>query len=397
MKKTYVIGGVAVLSTTLLAGCFFNDNDDTAAALAPTTTTLTVTPSLGKISKARVVLRNPKANNGEDQVGSVGEAIKDATGKETGSFKISNIPVGLVGPLVLEVQGVNGDGAQNATYFDESLKKDVPFPADKKIRAVIPALIANANVGVTALTELAAQIAFKKAGEGELTQEIAEKANEVIRNNLAPELGTDSLLTPPTVIGNDTIVNEVIKARSAANDYAIKLAAIAQLGSATSPSPMLDALEKLSLDMSADDKIDGINGTSDVEFKFPSGYTSLTSAVNAYLAIYANETRIDTAIYNGTVFNNFGFLNGSMVITISGTGGGTGSGQNCLLSANYLVMGQSLSYSVCYNNFPQNAVCGDGNTAFSATSIPGFNGTANWAFSQVATCPSGSIQVNYLN
>jgi len=392
MKKTYVIGGAAVLSTTLLAGCFFNDNDDTAAALAPTTTTLTVTPSLGKISKARVVLRNPRTNT---DVGSVGEAIKDSAGKETGSFKISGIPLSQTGPLVLEVHGVGGDGAQNATYFDESTNTDVPFPDGKVIRAVIPALIANANVGVTALTELAARTALKKAGEGELTQEIAEKANEVIRNNLAPELGTDSLLTPPTVIGNDTIVKDVIMARSAANDYALKLAAIAKLGSGT--NPMLDALEKLSLDMSADDKIDGINGTSYVDFKFPSGYTSLASAVNAYLAIYANETRIDTAIYNGTVFNNFGFLNGSMVITISGTGGGTGSGQNCLLSANYLVMGQSLSYSVCYNNFPQNAVCGAGNTAFSATSIPGFNGTANWAFSQVATCPTGSIQVNYLN
>ena len=178
MKKTYVIGGAAVLTAALLAGCNSNGDDGAVPAAGPTTTTLTITPSLGKINKARVVLRNPKTG------AAVGTPETDVIGSG-GSIKIKNIPLNQAGPLIVEVQGV--DGAQGATYFDESANADVNFPASKKIRAVIPALTPNANIGVTILTELATQAALKKASNDltKITADIATEANKIIRDNLA--------------------------------------------------------------------------------------------------------------------------------------------------------------------------------------------------------------------
>ena len=397
MKKTYVIGGAAVLTAALLAGCNSNGDDGAVPAAGPTTTTLTITPSLGKINKARVVLRNPKTG------AAVGTPETDVIGSG-GSIKIKNIPLNQAGPLIVEVQGV--DGAQGATYFDESANADVNFPASKKIRAVIPALTPNANIGVTILTELATQAALKKASNDltKITADIATEANKIIRDNLAKELGANSLLTAPTLIGKDTVVKNSIKLRNAANDYALKLAALAKLG--TGASPMLDALEKLAHDIS-DDKLDGKNGVNPVSFNF-NGNADLFAALNAYLAAYANAVQIN-GIYTNAVLNAFSFTNGgSLVINVNtGGGGGAGSGQACMANIAYTglpVIG-NLTYKVCYNNFPQNAVCGSGNAVLAgmaqSVQVPGAQGggtvTVNYTFSSVASCATSgaNITVNY--
>jgi len=396
MKKTYLVSAVTVLTAGILAACNSNESDG-VVTLAPTATptaTLTVTPSLGKINNARVVLRKAATNA---VIGS--PAIIGASGV----VQFKNVPVN-AGPVVVEVQGV--DGAQNATYFDESANANVNFPASEKIRAVVPAVSGNVNVGVTVLTELATQVALKKAGNDltKVSKDIATEANKVVRDALAKELGSNSLLTPPTLIGRDTVVKDAIKARNAANDYALKLASLAKLGSGS--APVLDALEKLAADIS-DDKLDGKNGANPVGFNL-NGNADLFAAINAYLSAYANQVQINT-IYSNAVLANFSFLsNGSLVININtGGGGGAGSGQACLANIAYsgLPVIGNLTYKVCYNNFPANTVCGAGNAALAgmvqSVQVPGAVGggavTVNYSFSSVASCASSgaNITVNY--
>jgi uncharacterized lipoprotein NlpE involved in copper resistance len=98
----------ALSMAILLVGCNNNEDDPVAAkSLAkpttPTIKTLTVTPSLGKILKAKVVLKNA-VNNAP-----IGEQNTGSTGKVT--FTIPSA----VNTVIAEVQGGNG-----AQYFDEA-------------------------------------------------------------------------------------------------------------------------------------------------------------------------------------------------------------------------------------------------------------------------------------
>jgi hypothetical protein len=114
-------------------------------------------------------------------------------------------------------------------------------------------------LGVSVLTELAAQTAEKALG-GSLanaTATVVNEANTKVKMLLAKELGDASLLTPPTIIATDSVVKDLITASNAANDYAIKLAALAKLG--TGDTPALDLLQKLSDDIS-DGSLDGKKG-----------------------------------------------------------------------------------------------------------------------------------------
>ncbi|MDO8416066.1 MAG: hypothetical protein Q7S87_07650 [Agitococcus sp.] len=393
MKKTYLLGGgIAVLTAAILAGC--NGNDDDGAPAAASTTQVTITPSLGKILGAKVIARNAVtgATLGSGTTDSV-TGIAKFTAQKTTS------------PVVIEVQGT--DGAQGATYYDEASNANVPLPATKKIRAIAPSLGDTPNFGVTVLTDLAYQAAVKAAGtEAKVnTADIVNQANNQIKALLAKELGTNSLLTPPTIIGKDTIVKNVITAKNAANDYALKLAALANLGSSENGARALDVLAKLSDDIS-DGSLDGKKGTVGVSYSHDT--SSFNAALDSYLANYVSQMQLNT-VYTAQVLSSFNIVNGSVVITVSGTGGGTGSGQDCMANIAYTglpVIG-SMTYKVCYSNFPQNAVCGSGNSTLAglaqSVQVPGAAGggtvTVNYTFSSVANCASSgaNVTVNYAN
>ena len=391
MKKTYLLGGgIAVLTAAILAGC--NGNDDDGAPAAASTTQVTITPSLGKILGAKVIARNAVtgATLGSGTTDSV-TGIAKFTAQKTTS------------PVVIEVQGT--DGAQGATYYDEASNANVPLPATKKIRAIAPSLGDTPNFGVTVLTDLAYQAAVKAAGtEAKVnTADIVNQANNQIKALLAKELGTNSLLTPPTIIGKDTVVKNVITAKNAANDYALKLAALAKLGSGDTRA--LDILTKLGDDIS-DGTLDGKKGTAGVSYNHDT--SSFNAALDSYLANYVSQAQL-ASIYTAQVLTSFNIVNGSIVVTVGGTGGGTGSGQDCMANIAYTglpVIG-SLTYKVCYSNFPQNAVCGSGNSTLAglaqSVQVPGASGggtvTVNYSFSSVANCASSgaNVTVNYVN
>ncbi len=376
MKKTYLLGGgIAVLTAAILAGCNGNDDDGTPTTpAAATTQSLTVTPSLGKILNAKVVARNAKTG------------IEIGTGN-TGNTGIASFNVTKTAdPVVVEVQG-----SATAKYVDESRLSstnngETNFDAAQKIRVAIPAL--TTNIGVSTLTEVAYQTALKKVSNDEkaITADIATQANDAIRKALAPEL--TSITAAPTVIGS--MADLAALQNTEAGKYALKLAALAKLISSEDPTPALTVLNKLASDI-ADGNFDGKAGVTAL-----GTYTSANLAAKIQANINATIAANNLSGLNINV-SSFNPAFGNIVITVAGTGGGTGSGQNCALNANYNVQGIPLSYTVCYTNFPQNAVCGAGNQAFSGANIPGFNGTFSWTYSQVATCPAGSIQVNYVN
>lgn len=400
MKKTYLVGGgIAVLTAAILVGCNSNDDNGTSAVAASNTTQLTITPSLGKILKAKVIAKNAVTGV------VLGSGTTDAV---TGIAKFTVEKT--TSPVVIEVQGT--DGAQGATYYDEASDTNVPLPASKKIRAIAPNLGDTPNIGVTVLTDLAYQAAVKAAGaENKVnTADIVNQANNQIKALLAKELGTNSLLTPPTIIGKDTIVKDVIKAKNAANDYALKLAALAKLGAAgDNGARALDVLAKLSEDIS-DGSLDGKKGTAGVSYNHDT--SSFNAALDSYLANYVNQAQLGS-IYTAQVLTTFNVVNGGIVVTVGGTGGGTGSGQSCLATVNYTVTGVPVigsvsgSHKVCYNNFPANAACSASNQQLqglvSAVNIP--TGTAGgtvsyqYNFSSVANCESSgaNITVNYVN
>jgi len=375
MKKTYLLGGgIAVLTAAVLVGCNGNDDNGTATVAPTATQSLTITPSLGKILNAKVIARNAKTGTeiGTGNTGNSGVATFNVT-KTTD-------------PVVVEVQG-----SSTAKYVDESKLSttnngETNFDATQKIRVAVPSL--TTNIGISTLTEVAYQAALKKASNNEkaISADIATASNEAIRKALAPEL--TSITATPTVIGS--LADLAALQNTEAGKYALKLTALAKLVSATDATPALTALKQLASDI-ADGQFDGKAGTVALDT-----YTSANLAAKIQANINATIAANNLSGLNINV-NSFNPALGSIVITVAGTGGGTGSGQNCALNANYNVQGIPLSYTVCYTNFPQNAVCGAGNQAFSGADIPGFNGTFSWTYSQVATCPAGSIQVNYVN
>ena len=370
MQKHIILGTSLTLLAALITGCNSNDDDNAALTQVPSTTQVTITPSLGKILNAKVVLKNAKTG------AMLGEGKTDET---TGIAKFAAQKT--TDPVVVEVQGTAG-----ATYFDESKKNSASFDVGQAIKAVVPTLTSNANIGVSTLTDIAYKAALKKAGDNEksITAAIATASNDAIRTALAPELS--SITIAPALVGSADDLTKLTNTPE--GKYELRLAALAQLVPDTDTTPALTALQKLAEDF-ADGNFDGMaNGAA----------VGLYTQANLQNKIQTNlNSTITAANLSGFNVNAFTLGFGNIVITVEGTGGGTGSGQNCALNANYNVQGIPLSYIVCYTNFPQNAVCGAGNQAFSGANIPGFNGTFTWTYSQVATCPAGSIQVDYVN
>lgn len=385
MKKTYLLGGgIAVLTAAILVGC--NGNDDDGAPAAASTTQVTITPSLGKILGAKVIARN--ATTGVE----IGSGNTGNTGVAT--FNVTQTSA----PVIFEVQG-----SATAKYVDESKLSatnngETNFDATQKIRVAVPAL--TANIGVSTLTEVAYQAALKKASNDEkaISAAIATASNEAIRKALAPEL--TSITVTPTVIGS--LADLAAIQNTEAGKYALKLAALAKLVPDTNAAPAIAALKQLAADITSDDKLDGIATGQELAFNYTAAnlVSSITNNLNITIS-GANLTGFNTA--------QFTPVPGNIVITVSGTGGGTGSGQDCMANIAYsgLPVIGSMTYKVCYSNFPQNAVCGSGNSTLAglaqSVQVPGAAGggtvTVNYTFSSVANCASSgaNVTVNYAN
>jgi len=230
---------LAFVSAGLLtvAGC--GGGGGSSGGGGTTDTTMTVAPSLGRFSEGtKVRLHKP---DGVDLV--IGALA--ANGKYTGKFS------GYTGPVVVEVQGGTG-----VTYYDEGSKTTELFVAGRKLRAVMPA--PQAEVGVSALTNAA--VVKLEAAAGGLAAINATKINDAnAKVAVAVGLGSASILQAPTLVDATTAKAKTLDVATAADKYALVLAALAK--TATGAAAAADVADAFALDLK-DDVLDGKDATS---------------------------------------------------------------------------------------------------------------------------------------
>lgn len=300
ISRLAAVGALSILSLAL-AGCLGGGNDGSSGA-----SSVMVTPSLGVVTNATVNVYQADGTTllGAGELGSAGQVTIDIQGYS--------------GPVVIEVAGDS-----DAQYYDEATGALVSLPAGKKIRAM--ASSASGTFAVTALTELAYQGAV---GQNLLPLDASEvdAMNEKVRAALAAEVG--SLLTPPTAFNVGTTVGSL--GNDDAGKYALKLAALAQLGSGQA-APALAVMEALIADL-ADGVIDGNgSGGASVNAPYASFASELTTAIGTIAASFGT-TALQTATSGfAAPTTSIDFTYGSGGTTSGGsTSGGSTSGGGAL-------------------------------------------------------------------
>jgi hypothetical protein len=198
--------GAAAIS---LVGC--GGGGGGGATDQPVVNNVTVSPSLGKFSAgAHVSIKNAAGT-------SVGSADTTAAGTATvnvGSYS---------GPIVVEVAG-----GTNVTYYDEGTKSSSPFGAAAVLRAIAPSV--SSAVGVTAATNASVEaIKSAPANGGAIPANITSDAINTSNNKIAVALGIADVLQAPKLV--DASTGTTLDIGTAADKYALQLAALAQLAS----------------------------------------------------------------------------------------------------------------------------------------------------------------------
>ncbi|MBK7299471.1 MAG: IPT/TIG domain-containing protein [Moraxellaceae bacterium] len=216
-----------------------------AKPTTPTIKTLTITPSLGKILKAKVVLKNAATN------APIGEQNTGSTGKVT--FTIPSA----VNTVIAEVQGGNG-----AQYFDEATGQMVDLPAGSMLRAATTIVANNSEIGVTALTEAAVKRAETLANGGNIIPQLnAAKAQ------IESAFGVADILKAPALVGSALDMANL--GSSPAEQYALRLASLAKIAAqnlgSTESAPAAKMAQAIAQDL-ADGDIDGSGNTGTLPY-----------------------------------------------------------------------------------------------------------------------------------
>jgi hypothetical protein len=242
------------MACAALTGC--SDIGDNGNLPNATMTTLTVTPSLGLVRDADVIVRDAR-----DAV--VGSGTTGSTG--TASIRVPGS-----GPWVVTVAG-----NARAEYFDENLGTFVGLPAGAEIRALVPA--GTTTFTVSGLTELAHAL-WKSEPGLPLTASNIASANQSIRRAFANAALMGSILDVPLVPAATPATGSLNA--SAASLHAVLLAALADIGQGQ-PAPALAAISRLRDDL-ADGDIDNAGDTGPLtgtplylETTFSSDFTAL--------------------------------------------------------------------------------------------------------------------------
>ena len=250
----------AVCTLLIISAC---DSDSDNVPVAQ----IEVSASLGLLTDATVTMTQA---DGTPLPGATGTTGSD--GKATINYNAN-----YRGPYVIRVAG-----NPNARYFDEATQTMVPFPDGQSIRAV--GSTPGANVGVTILTELAAQVA-ESVGSG-ITAADIDNINESIRAAFAPDIA--DILTPPVIVGADNIASQSLGTDDASR-YALRLAALAGIASGTD-APALTILTQLSADL-ADGSLDGTGpdgAIADLAYGTAGFVNAFTNAIQLAATTLAN-------------------------------------------------------------------------------------------------------------
>jgi hypothetical protein len=307
---------LAIMAVSLsLVACNGND-DDATANLTTATKTITVTPSLGRVSNARVVLRNP-SNPAQEY----GRANLNAQG----SAQI-NIPA-TVSAVVAELQPLAG-----ATYFDEAIADDQLTAANESLVPLTQNLhtaftlsgSAAANVGMTALTEAAYQRALALAGgAAALNAAYINQANAYVQQ----VFNVSNILQAPVVIGSPADYANLINPslNEASRQYAMRLAALAQQARTQIPAssqPAIDMMNALAADLRAGG-LDGVGVDGNLaNLPYALNTANFAAAWTAAMkAILANIQTLLTGSLSSDdlnkLSNDFNTLAGQLTVTPS--------------------------------------------------------------------------------
>lgn len=228
---------VATMMAFSLAACH-NDNDDQSTHTPPPNSkTTTITPSLGQISNAAIkaTCSGTQTVLGQANIGSNGSANLTLDGTCSS-------------PIVFELVAT-----ANSQYYDEAAGSMLALPVGTVLRVAVPSLQSlAANVGMTALTEMAVQRALQLSST--LNAANVEAANQAIAAAFFDANSQINLLSAPTLWSSSTTQ----LGASTADLYAFYLATLAKLadGDAT---PALTALALLAEDLK-DGQIDQVDG-----------------------------------------------------------------------------------------------------------------------------------------
>lgn len=260
---------LSLLASSLIlvvSGCHDQDHSSTTTpASTPTSKKTTVTPSLGQISQA-AVKATCTANNLV-----LGQAQLDANGSVS-----LNLNQNCSSPVLFELISQT-----NSQYYDEARLANTALPVDTTLRALVPSLSAvPAQLGLTALTEIATKQALAAAGTQPVTASQVNNANQKIVTQLFGAGVQLNILSKPTVWNAAT----TRLGTSDADVYAFYLAVIAQLAKNDS-APALKALQLLGTDLA-----DGVlDGATDTAFSYsPTNLISLQTAALQQLAAFAD-------------------------------------------------------------------------------------------------------------
>ena len=254
-----------------LTACHDSNNSGGSTASQPTTREVTVTPSLGKILKGRVVLKNALTRKPIVDIKSIG-----SNGTVTFSVDINQLKQ----PIIAEVLPT-ADG--KFEYADEAISSQavsMDIAAADINKAILRAAAsvsssANSNIGVTALTEAALQQAEK--AEGGLTAASIDLANSAVKSQL--KLNFD-ITQPPVVLGlNDFGKLLDQNSNAAQRAYATYLATLAKEAkrlNSSSTQPAYDILKAFAADFS--------DGTFDAK----QGSTALSFYSSNFIKVWAN-------------------------------------------------------------------------------------------------------------
>jgi hypothetical protein len=167
------------------------------------------------------------------------------------------------GALILELRGQPG-----ATYFEEGKNAFVDFPADKVIRAVVPAI--NKNIGITPFTEAAYRLltegstAERASNPARPTAAEMAAANDKVLNILNKQfpakLGVDDVTRLPFIKSDSIGPNSIsIDARGRYGLVNGAFSKQAAMYNSARTQPTLDAVAQLGADL-LDGVLDGMNG-----------------------------------------------------------------------------------------------------------------------------------------
>lgn len=264
---------LSILSVCIgLTAC--NDNKSSPEATSkppvqPTTGSLTVTPSLGKISNADVILRQLNSN----------KVVATLNTGSAGRVTFNNIASD-IGAVEVEVKAT-----ENSSYFDEATGKNALFSGS--LHAALP-FASNATVAVTPLTEAAYQ--YAKTRNTSLTTQTINSANA----HISQLFGVADITQAVTLVAS---TNDLAQLKNNKTDgYALLLAAIAEsaeniLGSEEA-SPALKASLALAAD-ATDGKIDGKTATGvSAPSVLPYATTNYAQSLNTQIGLLISTLKL---------------------------------------------------------------------------------------------------------